>query len=597
MTADDLFKSIDKRIDKLIKILEHETQVEYLSRRKAVLDAVRGIWDAAAIATPGKSATVGNVLYVSKAEAYKFGRMEKFEKLIAEQARISAVNDIANLQRTGVKIYTTQYNGYAWAYSQGYSLPITGGADTTLVASALYSDFSGRVFTDTVRKNLGAYADNIIASVTHGLNQGESFSKIAKSLTEVTDRAYSNALRVARTEGGRIQSQAYLDGLGLLDEIGVEYEKMWMASIDDKTREDHISMDGKMADKDGIFHLPSGATGPAPRETGNASDDINCIPEYSVPIGMETEIMYKRYYDGDLVDIKTASGSNIRITPNHPVLTDKGWVAANLIDIGDNIISVRLRGESPAREPNVQNRPPVAAKVFDLFSIAPHKRINGTDKQFHGDGEKSDVDIISIDRKLWDRFFSSVYKPLAKFNLALSDIRSPCLPANSPSNKLRFSSLNASDRIMGIFSQFASFIRASISHALIHCRRPIARNNPISNKYFSNSAPASVQRSANLFFGNAAKVFADNVVGVNTVKYSGHVYNLQTKQGWYGLYNDNGNMSVVHNCRCSALTIIGGEKPTERRVREEGIVPYETFTQRLERGGEIPMRDVVKARE
>lgn len=275
MTVQDLYNKINDLIDAELSKLDSLTKVNYMARRAAILGSVRDLWDSAAI-NPRKDDIIGNITYVSRAEAFKYGRMDKLNALVTEQAKLGALTDISNLEKQGVKLYATQYDGYAWVYSQGYALPITGGAKVKLVAEALYSDFYGAAFDRTVRKNLGLFAEDILATVTRGLNQGNAYSKIAKALTEVTDRSYANALRVARTEAGRIQSQAYLDGLALLDEVGAEYGEMWMSTIDSSTRADHITMDGEEADENGIFHLPGGATGPAPRMTGVAKQDIAC---------------------------------------------------------------------------------------------------------------------------------------------------------------------------------------------------------------------------------------------------------------------------------------------------------------------------------
>lgn len=275
MTAADLFKKIDKLVESYIAAMEKAERAIYMANRTAILEATRKVWDAAAVA-PAKSAEVGNVIYVSRAKAFQYGRMDKLNDLISEEAKKAAIADISNIEVNGVKIYATQYDGYAWAYSQGYALPITGGAKVKLVADALYSDFSGMAFDERVKKNLGVYADDILGTVTRGLNQGSSYQKIAKELAQSVDRQYKSALVVARTEGGRIQSKAYLDSLALLDEVGAEYGKVWDATIDDKTRADHQQMDGKMADSDGVFHLPDGSTGPAPRMTGSARNDIQC---------------------------------------------------------------------------------------------------------------------------------------------------------------------------------------------------------------------------------------------------------------------------------------------------------------------------------
>lgn len=274
MTAADLFKKIDELVESYIVAMEKAERAIYMANRTAILEATRKVWAAAAVA-PAKSAEVGNIVYVSRSKAFQYGRMDKLNDLISEEAKKAAISDISNIEVNGVKIYATQYDGYAWAYSQGYALPITGGAKVKLVADALYSDFSGMAFDERVKKNLGVYADDILGTVTRGLNQGYSYQKIAKELAQSVDRQYKSALTVARTEGGRIQARAYLDSLALLDEVGAEYGKMWDATLDDKTRPMHQQMDGEMADKDGIFHLPDGATAPTPHYTGVAHHDIN----------------------------------------------------------------------------------------------------------------------------------------------------------------------------------------------------------------------------------------------------------------------------------------------------------------------------------
>lgn len=280
MTAQDLFDEIQELIAEQIKEAEAATKANYLARRKAIIEAARSVYDSATIKAhldPG----VGNMVYVSKAEAMKYGRMAKLNDIVTEEAKLAGMTDISNLEKSGVKIYETGYDGYAWAYSQGYGLPITGGAKVKLVAEALYSDFYGASFDKTIKKNLKNWPDDIISMMTREMNQGHGFGQIAAKIADSTNKQYWQALRVAKTEGMRIGSQADLDSLALLDELGVEYTKMWTHKIEGASksyepREDHISMDGVMADENGIFHLPNGATGPEPRLTGDPSQDCNC---------------------------------------------------------------------------------------------------------------------------------------------------------------------------------------------------------------------------------------------------------------------------------------------------------------------------------
>jgi hypothetical protein len=175
-----------------------------------------------------------------------------------------------------MRVYELEHNGMAWVYNQAYGLPITGGVKVPLVAQAVYSDFYGRDFVKTLQKNWAAYADNILALANRELNQGASYSQIAKGIVDLSNRSYADSLRVAATESHRIQTMAFEDSLGLLDEAGADYGKAWSAAIDDRTRQDHVDMDGVEAADDGIFTLPDGSTGPGPGLTGSAAQDINC---------------------------------------------------------------------------------------------------------------------------------------------------------------------------------------------------------------------------------------------------------------------------------------------------------------------------------
>ena len=106
MTAADLFKKIDALVEAYIADMEKAERAIYLANRNAILSATRTVWDAAAI-TPKKDADIGNVAYVSRAKAFKYGRMDKLNDLVGEEAKKAAIADISNIEVNGVKLYTT----------------------------------------------------------------------------------------------------------------------------------------------------------------------------------------------------------------------------------------------------------------------------------------------------------------------------------------------------------------------------------------------------------------------------------------------------------------------------------------------------------
>ena len=252
-TAQDMIDSITSQIQSEIAKAEKATLANHVSMRRITLNAIRELWDIAAV-TPQKSAEVGNVVYVSKSEANKYGRYGKLESQIVASNTSGLSIDKSVVERTGATVYQSQYNGSAWVYQQGYELPVTGSARAKLIANALYSDFSGDTFEGYLKSNWSKYTNDILSTVTRALNQGKSYAQIAREVRDLADANYARSLRVAATEAHRIQSQAQMDSIALLDEVDVAYVKMWVASIDDKTRESHQYMDGKYADKDGVFH-------------------------------------------------------------------------------------------------------------------------------------------------------------------------------------------------------------------------------------------------------------------------------------------------------------------------------------------------------
>lgn len=111
--------------------------------------------------------------------------------------------------------------------------------------------------------------DSLIA----GEKNGESIGDLAARVRAVMgDRIRSTPEVIARTEvvGG-------LNGGALLaaKESGVVKSKRWLAAIDDRTRDSHVSAHGQTVPLDDDFAL-AGGSGPAPGQIGVGAEDIQC---------------------------------------------------------------------------------------------------------------------------------------------------------------------------------------------------------------------------------------------------------------------------------------------------------------------------------
>ena len=86
------------------------------------------------------------------------------------------------------------------------------------------------------------------SKVLNGIESGASVPTIAKSMTEVVGNNMSSAMRNARTMTTTAENGGRLDSYKNLDAQGVVNMKVWIATPDDRTRAEHLYLDGEEAD-------------------------------------------------------------------------------------------------------------------------------------------------------------------------------------------------------------------------------------------------------------------------------------------------------------------------------------------------------------
>lgn len=113
----------------------------------------------------------------------------------------------------------------------------------------------------------------ITAQVSRGISTGMSFQQVAQQLSAYTNIGYNNAVRIARTEGHRIQVQSGMDACYKAKEKGADVVKQWDATLDGATRESHVAVDGEIRELDEKFS--NGLMFPGD-PSGGAAEVVNC---------------------------------------------------------------------------------------------------------------------------------------------------------------------------------------------------------------------------------------------------------------------------------------------------------------------------------
>ena len=87
--------------------------------------------------------------------------------------------------------------------------------------------------------------------IANGIIAGKSYADMAKGISKALNSDFNRAMRVARTEGHRVQNEAKQDMMDRLTKVGVNYQKQWISSMDEQVRRSHALMNGQIAKAEG----------------------------------------------------------------------------------------------------------------------------------------------------------------------------------------------------------------------------------------------------------------------------------------------------------------------------------------------------------
>lgn len=135
---------------------------------------------------------------------------------------------------------------------------------------------AGKRLSERLYRNKERMAKQAQTAVTAGIIQGHSYQKIARQIAGVGEADYRKALRIARTEAGRMHSIGKAKAMSEAKEMGIDVMKQWVSSLDRRTRHTHQFLDGQIVAVDDNFKNSSGMEAKMPCMFGQPSEDCNC---------------------------------------------------------------------------------------------------------------------------------------------------------------------------------------------------------------------------------------------------------------------------------------------------------------------------------
>lgn len=164
---------------------------------------------------------------------------------------------------------------------QGQGIPLLFPIDQAQVTLAVRTDskLSKPMYT-RLGEDVSALKLAVRAQISRGIAQGATWNQmageLAKNMVNSPFRtAQYNAMRIARTEGHRIQQQSQYDAMLKAKEHGADIVKEWDATLDARTRPDHVRLNGQIRELEAPFTL-GGLKARYPGDFGRPEQDIHC---------------------------------------------------------------------------------------------------------------------------------------------------------------------------------------------------------------------------------------------------------------------------------------------------------------------------------
>jgi hypothetical protein len=344
-------------------------------------------------------------------------------------------------------------------------------------------------------------------------------------------------------------------------------------------------------------------------EKGFPTQLPNCFPGDSV-VDLSNGCMklFRRRYSGELITLVTDDGKVSRSTPNHPILTDRGWLPVKLVNEGDYVVERAKQGIDIGKD-QINHVNARFDDVFDFLLAAVNggfTRVGSSGFEFHGDiGTEKEIDVIDLDGFLPDWIEPHLAEEIVEFILSRPDASAMTfdLSADGPVYAFIEGITSSPEGVVRSLSALFTEIWREPSRAreaglrwgsyfnAIPSKHP-ADQWPAARKFFGNFqfAHAADVVGNDLFFGHLLSVISlwgrdrkrdipsaerlGEIVGIAAKgsgnilegsspvqqfsrvaqkivgEFSGHVHNVETLKGWY-MCND----IIYHNCRCFARPI------------------------------------------
>lgn len=243
----------------------------------------------------------------------------------------------------------------------------------------------------------------------------------------------------------------------------------------------------------------------------------------------------RAWYDGPSVNLTTANGVRLTVSPGHPVLTANGWRRADALREGDTLFRSVSREVMVVGHQEFHDGESSTEDVFQTLSaVGSRAGISAAADDLHGDGVfvQGEVDVVVPHRSLLTVGDASPVEDAGEHLFIGAGMELHTLP-----------SLSSGDL-------YGHAVGCPVGRTLAHVHADAmqaSQDRPV----------ADAEDPSEVLGGLPCHVAADELVHVERDRFQGWAYDFQTGTGAYAA-----NTLIVHNCRHSYTAYLPGVTDT-----------------------------------
>ena len=418
------------------------------------------------------------------------------------------------------------------------------GADVTDVMSAKALEYAQTRAAELVTQISEATRDMLRSDITHALEEGWSANKLGDAISENYAFSDERAETIARTE---ITNADIQGNMMTYKESGVVEGKEWvLGSEHDDDDECDDNADAGVIPLDEEF--PSGDTEPLAHP--------RCLIGETIISAGGVSKSFKRWFEGEIIILSVAGMDDVSITPNHPILTRRGWIAAGeLTELDDLVYCSDPRAlisiiypDNNHIETSIENVTGSLLMSGGMSSVG----MKTSPEDFHGDGIiDGEVEIISAASELRDDNKSRSGQNIKKLEFVGTALGRMILNADCTAAELLKTLLLSPDSLMSGGGVSASLCGSHASRTGTFGITESSNRQSHTMKSISEGGAVTTEPLCNITSGLTSLITFVKLQDIRRTKYFGHVYNLQTKDNYYIAHN-----LVVSNCVCDIMPVL-----------------------------------------